>query len=213
VIDDSAQTPNTQLNIFDYEGIPVFQEIRGLPTAPGREAMDHVRGLRAGVLVQCEGGYYTGRNGGWVYDNRGKRIRGFPGDGGDGHLANFIAAMHSRRSGDLAASLQSGYTSSSPVILSTIAYRVGRPASPAAIRAELEAFPAALERFASIEKHLGGYGVDLESDPMTLGRWLEIEPADGTIRSVSGGDPADEARAHHLFRGVHRPGYDLPETV
>ena len=64
-----------------------------------------LRGLRAGVLVQCEGGYYTGRNGGWVYDNRGKRIRGFPGDGGDGHLANFIAAMHSRRSGDLAAIL------------------------------------------------------------------------------------------------------------
>ncbi|MEZ5275118.1 MAG: Gfo/Idh/MocA family oxidoreductase [Opitutaceae bacterium] len=212
-IGDSAETPNTLLTVFDYADIPVFHEIRGLPASPGDETMDHVRGLRSGVMVQCEHGYFAGRNGGWVYDNAGKRIRGFPGDGGAGHLSNFLGAVRSRREGELAASIQTGYTSTTPCILSTLSQRVGRPAMPDSIRAELASFPYAAGRLDSIEKHLGRHGVDLRSNPLTLGRWLEVSPLDGTIEAVGGGDDGDAALVHHLFDGISRPGYELPDLT
>lgn len=213
VIDDSAETPNSILSVFDYGHIPIIQELRGLTKGTGLDVMDHKAGTRRGVVVHCEDGYFAGRFGGWVYDNQGKRIKGFPGDGGENHLANFIAAVRSRRTDQLTASIETGHASSAPVILSTISYRIGRPASPGEIRSALAEFDPALEAFSSFETHLEAHGVDLESDRLTLGRWVRTDDALDGITEVSGGNEYDLARARHLFRGVNRPGFTMPDGV
>ncbi|UCG55683.1 MAG: Gfo/Idh/MocA family oxidoreductase, partial [Phycisphaerales bacterium] len=71
---DDGHTPNTQLVWFDYRPAPIIFEVRGLPRARGDSAMDAYRGTRAGVVVQCENGYFVG---GWAYDNDGKKIKQF----------------------------------------------------------------------------------------------------------------------------------------
>ena len=58
--------------------------------------MDHYKGIRIGVVVQCENGYFAGgRGGGKIYDNNGKKIMDFPGDGGGSHQQNFIDSIKS----------------------------------------------------------------------------------------------------------------------
>ncbi|MGH7946594.1 MAG: Gfo/Idh/MocA family protein, partial [Opitutaceae bacterium] len=102
--EDDAETPNTQIAVYDYEPAPLIFEVRGLPRKTGERAMDAYRGIRVGLTVQCEGGYFAGgANGGGVYDKDGKKVRQFSGPGGDAHQANFIAAMRSRKTSDLAA--------------------------------------------------------------------------------------------------------------
>ena len=92
---DDGETPNTQIVLLDYKPAPIIFEVRGLPRAKGDSAMDTYRGIRAGVVVQCEDGYFAG---GWVYDNDGKKIKQFKRTGGSGHHANFIKAVRSRKS-------------------------------------------------------------------------------------------------------------------
>jgi len=99
-VDDAGETPNTQLTVLDYKPAPIFIENRNLPVKKGDKAMDHLRGIREGVVLQCENGYFAGfRGGGWAYDNQGNKIKQFKGDGGGAHQANFIRAVrfHSRR--------------------------------------------------------------------------------------------------------------------
>jgi hypothetical protein len=50
------------------------------------------------MVIKCEHGYFTGgRGGGWTYDNNGNKIKQFAGDGGWGHMTNFLNTMRSRR--------------------------------------------------------------------------------------------------------------------
>ncbi len=91
LFNDSGVTPNTQVAVYDYNGIPCSMEIRNLPMKPGLRAVDHLRGVRIGCVIQCEHGYVTaGQGGGVVYDAEGERIQSFSGDGGAGHPKNFI---------------------------------------------------------------------------------------------------------------------------
>ena len=66
--DDAGETPNTQVTVFDYAGAPLILENRVLPAKPGVQYMDHRHGVRQGVVVQCENGYYAGRYGGEAVD-------------------------------------------------------------------------------------------------------------------------------------------------
>jgi len=106
---DDGQTPNTHVAVYDYDGVPVVYEARGLPrgaaetratsrptTTPAME-MDDVVGTLAdgrplrvvnerrasamgGVVIVCEHGYCVGMK---VYDNDGKLIRDFDDGAGD----------------------------------------------------------------------------------------------------------------------------------
>jgi hypothetical protein len=64
--------------------------------------MDRYRGINFGMVIQCEHSYFSGgRGGGWTYDNNGKKIKQYAGDGGWGHMTNFLDTMRSRRVSDL----------------------------------------------------------------------------------------------------------------
>ena len=77
---------------------PLLFEVRGLPQKTGVAAMDHYRGVRVGIAIECENGYFAGGGGGgWTYDRDGKRVKQFAGSGGDKHVENFVEAVRSRK--------------------------------------------------------------------------------------------------------------------
>lgn len=207
-VDDAGETPNTQLTLLDYPGLPMLVENRNLPAKAGIRAMDQFRGIREGFALECEGGSFVGlKGGGWIYDRDGKRVRQFPGEGGGRHMANFLAAVRSRRADDLNAPILQGHYSSSVCHLGNLSWRLGRPAALAACRDAVRSHAAGAETLDQLERHLAANEIDLARNSFVLGPWLEIGAADDTITQVSGGSRDALARANALARGKHRPQY------
>ncbi len=98
VYEDDATTPNTQVAYFEHPGLPpVWFEVRGLPARADIEAMDHYRGVRIGLVVECEGGWYAGgMGGGWTYDRQGRRLTQFSASGTETHPRHFVEAVRDR---------------------------------------------------------------------------------------------------------------------
>ena len=211
VVADRADTPNSMLAVFDYADVPFIFEHRGLPAKPGVNYSDQAHGVRHGIVVQCEGGYFAGMIGGAVYDHDNKVIMKFPGDGGAGHMPNFLDAVRSRRVSDLAAPTEVAHVAATLCNMGNISYRVGESAGPDRVRESLGAVPDAVPYFEGLKGNLDANGVDLESHPLRLGRWLQVE-GDG-IAQVESGGAADLDRARFLLRETHRPPYAMPENV
>ena len=210
-VDDAGQTPNTQLCLFDYPGFPMLVENRNLPTKSGVKAMDQFRGIREGFALDCEGGSFVGlKGGGWIYDKAGQRLRQFPGDGGGKHMANFLAAVCSRRTEELNAPATEGHVSSTLCHLGNISWRLGRPAPLAACRDALRTHPAAAETLTLLERNVAANGVDLAKSRFVLGPWLEVDAATESIRAVTGGDATTLTASLALARGSDRPPYRFP---
>jgi predicted dehydrogenase len=206
---DDAETPNTQMAIFDYEPAPIIIEVRGLPRAKGVRGMDSYRGVRSGNIIQCENGYFAGgRGGGWAYDNDGKKIRQFKGDGGGGHQANFIQAMRSRKVSDLHADVLEGHYSAALCHIANISHRLGRKSSPEQVKQAVGDNQEALETFKRFEKHLAANEVDIEKTPLVLGPWLKIDS--GTEKFV-GDSPL--GRANELLKRNYREPFVVPDKV
>jgi len=207
--EDDGQTPNTQLAIFDYKPAPVIIEIRGLPREKGKRQLDNYRGIRSGNIIQCENGYFAGgRGGGWVYDNDGKKIKQFPGDGGGGHQANFIKAVRSRKTSDLHADILEGYLSAALCHMANISYRLGQQSSPEQIRETIQANKEALETFERLQTHLAANEVDLKKMPAVLGPWLKW---DAGKEKFVGDFPT--RWANELLRRDCRKPFVVPEKV
>jgi hypothetical protein len=126
-------------------------------------------------------------------------------------MTNFLDAIRSRRSADLAASAATGHASASICHYGNISLRVGLPAAPDAVGTALASFPAAAAAAQSLQTHLGVHGVDLAAQPMALGPWLEIEATGDTITAA--GSPAALDRARQLLREPQRLTYAIPDTV
>jgi len=215
IVNDAGETPNIQLAIYDYPEFPVFFETRGTPAQPGTRIMDQIRGIREGTIVQCEHGYFAGFNGGGLYDNEGKRLTAIRGDGGAGHMANFLDVVRSRRKGELAAPLAGGFTSSACCHFGNISYRVGRPASLEEIRQTLENYPVAQAQFVQIQQHLAVHRVDLARTPLTLGPWLELDVPNLGITAVSGNGQESSSleQSRFLLKETQRQPYSISEAL
>ena len=211
---DAAETPNTQLVVYDYPAVPIIFETRSLPAQPGVKFMDQTAGIRYGIVAHCEGGYLSGLSGFAAHDADGKVIRKFAAEGsGPGHVRNFLAAVRNRRPQDLVAPVEIGHASASVCHYGNISLRSGKPASPSQIASKLEAIPAAAELGRGLQKHLGAHGFDLERQPLTLGPWLELDVSRDGISALEPGAEARLDYARYLLRETHRPPYAIPEKV
>lgn len=211
---DAADTPNSQIAVYDFPNAPVIYEGRALTAKPGAGYMDAVAGIRVGVIAYCEGGYLTGLTGSMAYDNTGKLIQKFAGDGGGlTHMSNFLSAIRSRNARELAAPVTIGHVSASICHYGNISLRVGQPAAPATIAQALETMPAAAAITQGMQKHLAVHGIDVDKQPLTLGEWLEVDDAHDTVASVGSGDQARLERARYLVHEAQRPPYAIPEQV
>jgi predicted dehydrogenase len=206
---DDGKTPNTQMAIFCYEPAPIIIEVRGLPREKGTRAMDHYRGVRSGNVIQCEHGYFAGgRGGGWVYDNEGKKVKQFKGDGGAGHQANFIKAMRTRRRSDLHAEILEGHLSAALCHMANISYRLGCESAPERIREMIQGSKEALGTFERVQAHLAANEVDLEKMPAVLGPWLKM---DSEKERFVGDFPT--RWANELLKHDYRKPFIVPERV
>jgi len=211
-VDDVAETPNTQLTLLDYDDAPIVIEDRNLGDKKDSRNLDHVLGVREGVIVYCEGGYFAGlRAGGWVYDNDGKKIKQFVGGGGGNHAANFIKAVRRRDASILKAPIEQGHISSACCHLGNISYRLGAPATPDRIKAAIKNSDLAGRIFDSIAEHLKANEVDLRKNAVTLGPLMTVDTASEEIVGLDGSSTL--AAAKKLVRGSYRAPFIVPETV
>ena len=210
---DDGETPNTQFAIHDYGDVLLIFEVRGLPSRPigpdekdaegkkPREEMDRYRGQSVGHVIECEGGYLAGTT---AYDNGGKVIRSFK-EKGEDHFGNFIKAVRSRKREDQNADILEGHLSSALCHTGNIAHRLGKQASPEAIRETLRGNKAALETLGRFEEHLAKNNVDLKLTQATMGVFLQMDPK--TERFLG------NAQANELLTRNYRAPFIVPDKV
>jgi predicted dehydrogenase len=201
---DDGETPNTQIVYLDYQPVPILFELRNLPRVKGDSAMDHYRGVRYGIVVDCEDGYFAG---GWAYDKSGKRLKQFRLTEGEGHHENFIQAVRSRKVSDLNADVLEGHLSAALCHMGNISQRLGKEASRDQILAQFKGKADLVESFERVQEHLLVNGVDLQQTPRMLGPWLTMDPQTETFT----GEFADEA--NKLARGSYREPFVVPENI
>ena len=211
--DDDGETANTQIAIFDYKPAPLIFEVRGLPNKKPveneRGAMDNYRGVRVGVVIECENGYYAGGGGGgWIYDNNHNKVKQFVGGGRDQHQANFFEAVRSRKVSDLNADILEGHLSSGLCHMANISYRLGAAASQGQIRDALQGNKAAMDSLERFEQHMAANEIDLKKALTTLGAWLTM---DTEKEQFVGEWPA--FWANELLTRPYRKPFVVPENV
>jgi hypothetical protein len=164
-------------------------------------------------MVDCEGGYFAGDgSGGALFEKHGKKIKDLPDDGSSKrlettHLANFIAAVRSRKANDLAAEAREGHVSTACCHLANISYRLGKVTASEGIREAVGKPPELMDAFNRCHEYLKANGVDLEKTRAVLGPWLSFDARQE--RFV--GKLADEANA--LARREYRKRFEVPKIT
>jgi predicted dehydrogenase len=205
---DAGNTPNMMVTAYDFGGIPVFFEVRQLRLKPGMNAVSNYKGIRVGIIIDCEGGSFRGgRGGGWIYDHEGKKMRQFKGDGGGTHMANFIDCVRSRKAADLRCPIEKGHYGAAMGHLGNISYRVGQEASPEELRSGLSGNDELIDAYERYSAQLGDWNIDFKQTPWTIGPSLEYDNA--TERFT--GALADKAN-DYLHRQDRAP-FIVPKNV
>ena len=165
---DAAETPNTQVCVFDFGGKTILAETRGLKTEPFDP------NFKGGWVFHGTEGIIAGES---LFDLDGKLVRTFTGKS-ENHFANFLKAVRSRKVSELHADILEGHQSTALCHIGNISWRLGHPASPDEMQkrlAELKVHEAVLETFDRTRKHLAENDVDLEKTKLTLGPMLRLD--------------------------------------
>ncbi len=210
---DGGETANTHLALLDYQPAPLICEVRNVRAAQGADAMGKFRNQNRGLVIDCEGGYFAGdASGGAFFDHQGKKIKDILDDGSSkkletSHLSNFVAAVRSRKAGDLAADAVQGHLSAASCHIANISYRLGKQSAPEAIRETIQANRELLDAFERCRGYLRENGVDLGATPAVLGPWVTFDPKQE--RFVN--DFADQT--NELSQRDYRPPFVLPKIA
>ncbi len=166
---DVAETPNTQVGIFDFGDRTIVTETRGLKSAPFHPTLKSMWFFYGseGIIADTH-----------LFDPAGQLIRAFEGRS-ENHFANFLRAVRSRQHSDLTADIEEGHQSTALCHLANISYRLGQKADAAELTqalGQLTVHDAVQETFERTQHHLAEAGVDLKQTPLTLGQTLTIAP-------------------------------------
>ena len=213
--DDCGQTANTQIALLDYHPAPIICEVRNVTAGKSPGAIGKFRSLTssAGVVIDCEGGYFAGQAPtGAFFDKEGRKIKDIPEDGSSErlevlHLSNFVAAVRSRKAGDLAAGALEGHLSAACCHMANISHRLGKQSAPEAIGESIQASRELSDAFERCREYLRGNGVDLSATPAVLGPWVTFDP--GQERFVN--DFAEQANG--LSHREYRMPFVLPKVA
>jgi predicted dehydrogenase len=163
VWDDDGQTPNASLVVMAFEELPLVVELRDLPVERGATETPTLHGRALATVLECEGGRFVGgRGGGTVFDRDGAVVREFPGDGGAGHLGNFIEAVRSRRREDLRAEIETSHRTVALCHLANVAYRLAQPVNVVTAADQVAGVAPAAAALDGLTRQLRRNGVDLD---------------------------------------------------
>lgn len=212
-VNDSAETPNTQVAFFDYQPAPLICEVRNVRSGTNPTSIGTFRNRTRGIVIDCEGGYFAGDStGGALFDRQDKKIKDITNDGAAGrlevaHLSNFVAAVRSRKSADLACEALEGHHSAAAAHMANISHRLGQQSAPDAIRERIQGKPELVDAFERCSEHLKGNGIDLKATPAVLGPWVTFDAKQE--RFV--GEFADQANA--LSKRKYRAPFVVPKIA
>lgn len=178
---DCGETANTHIALLDYQPEPMICEVRNVRMAGTPNGMGKFRDRSGGLVIDCENGYFAGdASGGAFFDKQGRKIKDIADDGSGKklealHLSNFLAAVLSRKSSELACEALEGHRSAACCHLPNISHRLGKQASIEEIRAAIKANGGLADAFARCREYLRENGVDLGATPATLGPWVTFD--------------------------------------
>ncbi|MCB1061890.1 MAG: Gfo/Idh/MocA family oxidoreductase [Verrucomicrobiae bacterium] len=193
---DVAETPNSQVGIFDFGDKTIVSETRGLKSAPFHPVIKAMWFFYGSEGIIAETG---------LYDPEGQLLKAFEGKSVS-HFANFLDAVRSRKQEDLKAEILEGHQSSSLCHLANISYRLGQKSSLTDIQkhlGDIQVKDDVQETLDRTRHYLVDAGVDLEKTPMTLGQRLKL---DGDKEQF-----LDNAAADALLTREYRAPFVVPK--
>ena len=206
--DDNGDSPNMHIACMEHKGIKVVVDIRNLSDPKGGKPGAVYLGCRAVNTIMCEeGSIKINRGGGKGYDNDGKAIAQYKGDGGGGHGSNFIKAVKAEDPSLLACDIEVGHQSTMMCHLGNIAYRVGQQASVEEAQEALKGHEDAANTLQSMLPQFEHNKVDFTKTPLMLGTKLTF---DNKKECFTG---KNAAAANKLVRLESRKEFTVPETV
>ncbi len=217
---DNGDVPNTQVAVYDYDGIPIIFESRALPENPGSENMDSLQGLSAtGKMVVfphnssrpnvseaffCEKGiFYEGV----VYDNDGTKVHEIEKGGARMPQAFFIDAVRSRKISDLRTDIEEGHLSSAFCHMGNISYMLGEPKTEEEISVNCHNNEYILEAFRGYKNHLKIHGIDIAKELPSAGPLLHFD----SEKEQFYGEHSE--RANMFVKDTYRESFTIPERV
>ncbi len=165
---DVAETPNTQVAIFDFGSKSIVSETRGLKTAPFHPT------IKSMWFFYGTEGIIADTN---LYDLDGQLVRAFEGQS-ENHFANFLKAVRSRNQAELNADISEGHQSTALCHIANISYRLGEAAALAEMPDRLSAIKnqsEVLETLDRTKQHLADAGVSVDQTKMVVGQHLRID--------------------------------------
>ena len=209
VWNDAGETPNVHFAYFDTGSIPVVIGLANITADPKSRGAAKHPGPGSGYIAYCEGGRFEGQRGkAAAFDNDGKLIKEFKGNGGNGlHQQNFIEAVRKRDSSILNSEAQVGHDSTGWCNLANVAFRSGSAYSHAdakRVRAGSEQWDSLL---GDMEQLLRAHGIEMENAEIKLSPMLELDAK--TEKFV--GDNADVANG--FLKREYRKPFVVPEIV
>jgi predicted dehydrogenase len=211
--DDAGNTPNTQIAYHAYEKAPLIFETRGLPrkNLDYSTGMDIYRGSQIGVIVQCENAYVVVPSNYTVvtaYHNDGSELEKFQTPKGFNvvreHFANFFDAVRTGNSDNLNGPILDGHLSSALCHTGAISYLLGSPKPAAEIEKEVASNKLWADSYRRMAEHLAANGVDISDPKLSVGPWLDMDPAKETFKGSE--------KANKLLTRDYRKGYVVPAT-
>lgn len=206
---DQGQTACTQLCVFDYGETQLIFETRGQPSKDYMgEKVGNVLHFTEGTIAGGKfipNGKTVGEALPKVSDERGpmaESVNGKP----EGHFANFIAAVRSRKQSDLNADILEGHYSSALCHLGNISYRLGEAAP---FNPRTNAFgdnKVAYEALTRMEQHLADdVKLNLSETKYIVGKQLAFDAKSETF-------PTNSAATQLLTREYRKP-FAVPEKL
>lgn len=200
---DQGQTANTQITVMDYGDTQLVFEVRGLATdAFCGQKVGNIAHLESGMIV--EGKFYPKGETKPVALTEIVKEEVARGPG-KGHFGNFIAAVRSRKVGDLNADILEGHYSAALCHLANISLRLGQEVP---FSRDSEAFgddKEAYQTLSRMEEHLRENGVALDRLNYRLGRSLTFDAATETF--------AGDAEADQLLTRPYRAPFVVPDRI
>ncbi len=209
---DAGDTANTEVSIFDYPGKCIVFETRGLSVDNSADEelnklFDSTRGNKVGVVFYGSDGIlvqisYTLCV---VFDKDMNKVKEFKG-GGD-HFGNFLDACISRKRETLHADALQGHLSASLAHLGNISYYLGEKnlVSPAELKQAVAGIKSLDDNEQTVERtvqHLVDNKVDLDKYPLSLGPFLQFDPANEIF--------IDSPEATAMLTREYRDGFVCP---